>query len=160
MNLNDIVLRIIIFVIIILLGLVVGKVVSNLIKKGVKELEIGRLLKKADIKFNPNKFLPSLSKYVVYFLTILIALNFVGITKIVFYVIVVVLGLVIISYVLISIKDLIPNFYYGFKVKKKYKVGKKIKYKNIKGEIIHMNSFELQVKNGDEIIYIPYRLLK
>ena len=160
MNLNDVVLRIVVFIIIILLGLVVSKVVSNLIKKGIKEIELSKIFKKADIKYNPNKFLPSLSKYVIYLLTILIALNAVGITRIVLWIIGGILILFIISYVLISIKDLVPNFYYGFKVKKKYKVGDSLKYKKIKGKIIYMNSIELQVQTDKEIVYIIFKLLK
>lgn len=160
MNLNDIILRIVIFIIIILLGLVVSKVVSNLIKKSIKELELARIFKKADINYNPNKFLPSLSKYIVYILTILIALDAVGITRIALWVIGIILVLFIIFYILVSIKDLIPNWYHGFKVKKKYKVGDVLKYKKIKGKIIYMNSIELQVQNGKEIVYIPFKLLK
>ena len=52
-------------------------------------------------------------------------------TKIVIYIIIIVLTLITIAYVLISIKDLIPNWYNGFKIKRKYKVGDNIKYKNI-----------------------------
>ena len=160
MNLNDIVLRIIVFIIIILLGLVISKVISNLIRKLIKELELNKIFKKADINFNPNKFLPSLSKYIIYFLTLIIALNAVGITSIVLWIISIILILVIVFYVIVSIKDLIPNWYHGFKVKKKYKVGSSIKYKNIKGKVIYMNLVELQVKTNKEIIYIPYKLLK
>ena len=129
MNLNEIVLRIIVFIIIILLGLVVSKVVSNLIKKSIKELELARIFKKADINYNPNKFLPSLSRYIVYLLTILIALDAVGITRIVLIIIGGILIFFILFYVIVSIRDLIPNWYHGFKVKKKYKVGDILKYK-------------------------------
>lgn len=160
MNLNDIILKTIIFIIIILIGLVLSKVVYNLIRKLVKEFEVARILKKADINFNPNKFLPSLSKYLVYFITIIVALNAIGITKIVARIVVISFLIIIIAYILISIRDLIPNWYYGFKVKKKYKIGDSIKYKNIQGKIIHMNSVELQIKAKKEIIYVPYKLLK
>ena len=160
MNLNEIVLRIIVFIIIILLGLVVSRVVSNIIKKSIKELELARIFKKADINHNPNKFLPALSRYVIYLLTILIALDAVGITRIVLIIIGVVLVFFILFYVIVSIKDLIPNWYAGFKVKKKYKVGDVLKYKKIKGKVIYMNLVELQVQTSKEIVYIPYKLLK
>ena len=160
MNLNDILTKLIVFIIIILLGLIISKVVGNLIKKLIKELELNKVFKKADINYNPNKFLPMLSKYLILFFTLVIALKAVGMTKIVIYIIIIILILIIIAYILISIKDLIPNWYNGFKVKRKYKVGDNIKYKNITGKIIHMNSVELQVKTKKEIIYIPYRLLK
>ena len=160
MNLNDILTKLIVFIIIILLGLVISKVIGNLVRKLIKELELNKVFKKADINYNPNKFLPSLFTYVILFFTIVIALNAVGITKVITYIIVIVLMLIIIAYILISIKDLIPNWYYGFRVKKKYKVGDNLKYKNITGEIIYMNSVELQVKTKKEIVYIPYKLLK
>ena len=160
MNLNDIVLRIIIFIIIILLGLIVSKVINNIIKKSIKELELSKLFKKADINFNPNKFLPSLSKYIIYLLTILIALNAVGITRIVLWIIGGILVFLILFYIIVSIRDLIPNWYHGFKVKKKYKVGDILKYKKIKGKVIYMNSVELQVQTDKEVVYIPFRLLK
>ena len=63
-------------------------------------------------------------------------------------------------YTLISIHDIIPNIYYGYNVKRKYKVGDKIKYKNIEGKIIYMNLVEFQVKTRKEIVYIPYKILK
>lgn len=160
MSINDILVKIIIFIIIILIGMVLSKVISNLMKKGMKEFEISKILKKADIKFNPNKFLPSLSKYLIYFIAILVALNAVGITAIVIKAIFIISLLAIVFYVLISIRDLIPNWYYGIKIKKKYMVGKSINYKNIKGRIIHMNTVEMQVRTKKEIIYISYRLLK
>ncbi|MAG20512.1 hypothetical protein CL618_03715 [archaeon] len=160
MNLNDIVLRIIVFIIIILLGLVVSKVITNLIRKGVKEFELGKVFKKAEIKYHPERFLPSLAKYIIYLLTIIIALNAVGITKIVLYVIIIILILSIIGYVLVSMRDLISNWLAGFKVKKKYKVGDSLKYKKITGKVVHMNLVELQIQTKKELIYIPYKLLK
>lgn len=160
MSINDILTKIIIFIIIILLGLIISKVVSNLFRKLIKEFEVTKVLKKADIKFNPNNFIPSLSKYLIYLVTIIIALNAVGITKIVIRIIVSFSLSVLIIYILISIRDLIPNWCYGFKVKRKYKIGDKIKYKNIEGKIIYMNSVELQIQAKKEIVYIPYKLLR
>lgn len=160
MNINDILLKTIIFIIIILLGLVISKVISNLFRKLIKELELTKILKKADINFNPNSFIPSLINYIILSLTFIIALNSVGIIYTVIKIISVTLILIIIIYILISIKDLIPNIYYGFKVKKKYKLGNNIKYKNIEGRIIYMNLVELQIKTKDKIIYIPYKLLR
>jgi len=160
MSINDILVRIIIFIIIILLGLIVSKVVSNLLRKLIKEFEVTKILKKADINFNPNNFIPNLCKYILLFLTAVIALNSVGITSLVIKAISVVLILMIIAYILISVRDLIPNIYYGLKVKKKYKLNDKIKYKSIEGRIIYMNLVELQIKSKKEIIYIPYKLLR
>lgn len=160
MSINDVLTKIITFIIIILLGLIISKVVSNLFRKLIKEFEVTKVLKKADIKFNPNKFIPSLSKYFIYLLTIIIALNAIGITKIVVRIIVSFSLSVLIIYILISVKDLIPNWYNGLKVKRKYKVGDKIKYKNIEGKIIYMNSVELQVQSKKEVIYLPYKLVK
>ncbi|MBS3143750.1 mechanosensitive ion channel [Candidatus Woesearchaeota archaeon] len=160
MNINDIILKIIVFIIIILFGLVISKVISNLIKKAIKELELNRILKKAEIKFNPEKFLPSLSIYIIYFFTLVIALNQVGITSIVLKIIAILLILLIIAYVIISLRDIIPNIYCGFKIKKKYKTGDNIEYRKINGKIIYMNLVELQVQTGKEIVYIPYKLLR
>ena len=156
MNINDILVNMIIFIIIILLGLVISKVVSNLVRKLIKEFELNKVFKKADINYNPDKFLPSLSKYIILFLTVVIALNSVGITSLVVKIIAILLILIVIIYILISIRDLIPNWYHSFKIKKKYKIGSKIKYKNIEGTVLHMNSVELQIKAKDKIIYIPY----
>lgn len=160
MNINDILINIIIFIIIILLGLVISKVVSNLVRKLIKEFELFKVFKKADINYNPDKFLPSLFRYTILFLTIAIALNSVGITSLIIKTIAILLTLIVIIYILISIRDLIPNWYRGFKIKKKYKIGSKIKYKNIEGIVLHMNLVELQIKTKDKIIYIPYKLLR
>ncbi len=160
MNLNDIFVKLIIFVIIILIGLIISKVVFNLVRKFVKEFEIAMILKKADIKFNPNNFIPSLSRYLILVFTIIIALNAISITSIFIRIIFISLIVILIAYTLISMHDVIPNIYYGFKVKKKYKVGDNIKYKKIEGKIIYMNLVEFQIKTKKEVVYIPYKLMK
>lgn len=160
MNLNDILVKLIVFITIILIGLVISKVVFNLVRKFVKEFELTMVLKKADIKFNPNNFLPSMSRYLILILTIIIALNSVGITKTVMKIIFIILVIILIVYALISIRELIPNIYHGLRIKNKYKVGDKLKYKSIEGKIIKMNLVELQVKTKKEVIYIPYKLIR
>jgi len=89
-----------------------------------------------------------------------IALNQVGITSIVLKIIAILLILLIIAYVIISLRDIIPNIYCSFKIKKKYKTGDNIEYRKINGKIIYMNLVELQVQTGKEIVYIPYKLLR
>ena len=159
MSINDILIKIIVFIIIILLGLVVSKFVHNLAKKIVKEFELSKVFRKADIKLNPDK-IPLFSKYIVYILTAVIALNTVGITRIILYGVVVILLFFIIGYFLLSARNLIPNWFYGSKIRKKYKVGDSIKCRNINGRIVHMNLVELQIKTKKEVVYIPYRLLR
>ena len=160
MNFNDILIKLIVFIIIILIGLVISKVISNLVRKFAKELELTMVLKKADIKFDSKNFLPSLFRYLILILTVMIALNSVGITKIVIKIVFIALVIILIAYTLISIKELIPNIYHGIRIKNKYKVGSKLKYKSIEGKIIKMNLAELQVKTKKEVIYIPYKLIR
>ena len=160
MSINDILIKFIVFIIIILIGMVIGKVVYNLIRKTIKEFELARMLKRIDIKFNPERFLPSLSKYIVYSLAVIIALSTIGITRIVIRIAVIIFMVFIVIYILISIRDFMPNIYYGFKLKRKYKIGKRVRYKNIEGNVIGASLIELRIKTKKEVIHIPYKILR
>ena len=160
MNINNILVELIIFIIVIMLGLVIGKIVYNTSKKIIKEFELTRIFKKLDIKFNPEKLLPPLLKCLIYFFTVLAALNIIGIAKIVIKAVIVLIVIFAIIYILISTGSMMPNIYYKFKLGKKCRIGKRIKYKNIEGEITGMNLTEIKVKTKKEMVYIPYKILR
>ena len=160
MNINNVFINLIVFIIIIFIGLVTSKVMFNIAKKSIKEFELARILKKADIRINPNDIIPRLIKYSILALAVITALNFTGTTLIFVRMIFSLMMILLAFYILISMKNLIPNIYYGIMAGKKYRTGGMIKYKNIEGRIIGMNLAELQVNAKKEIIYIPYKLLK
>jgi small-conductance mechanosensitive channel len=149
--------------IILLIGFVIGKLVGRLVQRLLHEIELNNLLHNiTGLKISLEKFVADFITYFVYFVTVITALNQIGLTTTVLYIISGgVIILVIISIVL-GIKDFIPNAIAGIVLYRKgeLKVGDSIKTRNIEGKITKIDLVEtcVETKSGDTI-YIPNSLL-
>lgn len=160
---SESVFRVIAAIIILLLGLVIGRALSNLTKKLLHELEFERILKKqTKIKVPVEEFSGSLVKYIVYFIAIIMALNQIGLTTLILNIILVVILALLIVFIILAVKDFIPNVVAGFFLSQKdiIKKGDKIKVKDIEGKVVHINLVETKIKTSkDDIIFIPNSVL-
>ncbi|MCD4666457.1 mechanosensitive ion channel [archaeon] len=147
-------------IVILLFGLVFGRFFSKLIKKGLKSLEIDKALRKETL-FLSDKLMINGVKYLVYIIALILALNQIGIRKTAFYLVLIVLILIIVIFVLLSIRDLVPNFSSGLKISrenlvkrdKDYKIGK------INGKVVNIGLLETKMKTKQGFIYIPNKLV-
>jgi small conductance mechanosensitive channel len=162
-NLSNTTINLIAAIVIILIGLVIGRFLGNLTRKILHELEIDKLLKeKTKFKFPLEQFLGSLIKYIAYFASIIFALNQLGLKTAVLNIILIIILVLLVGFMLLALKDFIPNLVAGIMLHQKRKImpGEKIEVNNIEGEIINFSLFETKIRtrNG-EIVYIPNSIL-
>ena len=144
--------------IIIFIGLIVGRVIGKLVRKTIKRLEINKLLKRASIKFDAEEFSENVSKWIIYIITIFVALNELGIGTIVLTIVLIAMIIIVIILLLLSLKDMIPNIAAGFYIhsKKELKKGDVVKVGNIKGKIEYINLIQIRIRDSKgNIIVIP-----
>jgi len=147
---------------IILIGLVAARIMHRIITKILQELELNRVLKEnVGIKIPLEEFLGSLTKYLVYIIAVIWALAELGLQTIVLYIVLVLFLIVIISFIILAFKDFIPNITAGLFIHQKnlFKVGDKIKVKDIEGEVISLSLVETVLKVKNDTVYIPNSIL-
>ena len=147
---------------ILLIGLILGRFFSKLVKKILKEVELNNIIKKEfKLDWPVEQFLVSFIRYSVYFVALVIALNQIGLAKIILYVILGGVLLFIVVFMILAIKDFIPNVISGFLIqhRKLLKKGDKIKVKDIEGKVVDITLTEIQIKSGNEIIVVPNSVL-
>lgn len=145
-------------VIVLLIGFIIGKVVGKLIQRGLHEVELNRILKKAGISFGLEEFVGRLIEYLIYFIAIVVALDQLGVTAIVLYIVIAAILVVVAIAFLLSIKDFIPNFIAGIRLgyNKFFKIGDKITIGSVSGRVKEIGLLETKLvsKSGD-IIHVP-----
>ncbi len=151
--------RIVIALIILFLGLTLGKFLAKLITRVLHEIELDNLISKTTkIKFSVEKAIGNLIKYLIYFVTLILVLNQLGITTVLLYIIMAFVLAFILILTLFGVKDFIPNLFAGFMINKNklFKKGDTITFKNTTGKVIGMNLTETRIKTkkGD-ILFIP-----
>jgi small conductance mechanosensitive channel len=153
------ILNIVIALTIILIGFVFGRMIGKMTTNLLHEIELNMLFKKAtNNKFDIEGRSGSFLKYLIYFFVILTALNQLGVTSYLLYIIAIAIVLFIIISLTLGIRDLIPNMFASFTLHRRgfVAVGDSIKVKDIKGKILSIDLIETKVetKQGD-IIAVP-----
>lgn len=161
--LGDAITRVIVSIVILLIGFIIGNVVGKLLKRVLHEFELDNIWKKATgVKFSIEDVFSTIIKYIIYFLTVVMALNQLGITTTVLYLISAGLIVILIISLFLGIKDFVPNVLAGLFIHQKriIHVGDTIKVDSIKGRIVHMNLVETRIKTKEgDLIYLPNTLL-
>lgn len=144
---------------ILLIGILFGRIVSKLIKRGLKEIELNRILREyLNVKVDVEHFINNFVTYLIYFIAVVMALEQIGLTMTVFYIILGVVLIGVLIFVLMTIKDFVPNAAANIFIRRKkiIKEGEHIKIKNIDGKVIKMDLIEtkLETKEGD-IVFVP-----
>ncbi len=154
--------KIIVAVVILLVGLTIGLLVKRILNKILHEIELDKIVKRLGKSYSLEKRISDLAAYLIYFITLVIFLNQLGIASIVLYILVGAVLLLLGATFLLGIKDFIPNLVAGLMIYKKgyWKKGKKIKIDEIEGKIekIGLVEMEIKTKKGDKI-YLPNSLL-
>ncbi len=149
-------------VIVLLIGFIIGKVLGKLSQRGLHELEINRILKKAGVRFGMEEFVGRLIEYLIYFVAIVIALDQLGVTTFALYLITGAVFAVLAIAFLLSMKDFIPNFIAGLRLnyKKVFSAGDTITVGSVSGKVKELGllTTTLESKNKD-IIHLPNSIL-
>lgn len=150
--------RFIVAIIIVLIGFIIGRIACRFMQKFLHEVEIDRILKKMGIAISLERMLSDFLKYFIYFISVIWALNELGLTTTILNMISAAALILIIISVLLAIKDFIPNIISGFFINQKsmIKKGDTITIGNLRGKVISISLVETQVKTSKgDIIHIP-----
>jgi len=150
--------KLIISIIILLIGLVIGLLIKKIAERVLREVDYNGIVRKMGITVNAEKITGTLLSYAAYAATIFLLLDWWGIAFIVFNLIVG--GLVLLAGLglITGLKDVIPNFLAGWKLKKNKELarGKKIEIQGINGVIEKMGYLKVILRTGKEdILHVP-----
>lgn len=145
-------------VIILLIGFIIAKLAGRLVQRVLHEAELDSLLKSAGAKVSFEIALARIAEYFVYFVTIIFALNQLGIAAFVLYILVIAAILVLIVSVFLGLKDFIPNFMAGWYIYRKGLIKEKqnIRINGVSGRVVKLSLLDVRIKTkkGD-LIYMP-----
>jgi small-conductance mechanosensitive channel len=143
-------------VLIVLVGFIIGRIVGRLILRILNEFEIDTLVKKG--KSSIALSISQVIEYIIYVITVCIALDSLGILAYVLIAAVAIIILILIVSALLGFKDFVPNFLCGFWLRKK-SIIKKDNYVNlgdIRGKVIKNGLLGVKIKTkSEDIISIP-----
>jgi len=149
---------IVIGIVILLVGLAIGLLMKKIVTRVLNELELNKGIIRIGITADMEGMLGFLVSFIIYVVTIILFLDWLGVTSIVFYVLVLGFSILIILAVIMKLKDIIPNWYAG-KTLRRAKVfvkGKVIEIEEVVGKIEHVGKFETILRTSqDDLLYVP-----
>jgi len=160
---NILIARFLIALIILLIGFIIAKILGRLLQRVLHEIELNKIIKKITwLKINIEQIVSIFLTYFIYFLTIIMALNQIGLTTTVLNMLSAAILIIIVISIFLSIKDSVPNAIIGFSILRRgnIKEGDYIKTKDVAGRVekITLTEVQLKTRKGD-IIHIPNSIL-
>jgi len=144
---------------VILLGLIIANIFNNILRRFLRGFGLNKIIEEQlKKKIKLEEYFTSFIKYVIYLITLIIALDQLGLPTRFLKFIFIVIGLIIIIFTVLAFKDWVPNMIAGFYIYKnnKVKVGDTIKVRDIKGVIKSINLVETKIETSNkEVIFIP-----
>lgn len=155
--------QILVALIIFFIGFIIGKLLGKLTTKILDQLNLDYFLRKAlGVRFSFEDLIGAFVTYFIYFISLIMALNQVGLTTTMFMIIFTAIVVLIVISIVLSIKDFIPNFISGLMIRQKNFIQEEdvIQVKNIKGKVVYIDLLETQIQNSHkDIIYVPNSIL-
>ena len=154
--------NIIIAIIIALIGFIIGKIVGKIVQKVLNEFHVDEALKKSGVNVSIEHLLGNFLTYFIYFISLVMAMNQVGLTTIILNMISGGLILLMILSVILAIKDFVPNVVAGTFIYRKgiVKKGNIIAFDDVKAKVIETTLIETKLESQNkDIIYVPNSLL-
>ena len=151
---NPVINKIIVAIIIFFVGLIIGRVLGKLVERILREFHVDKTVKdKIGLSTSMQKLVGGIVSYSIYFVFVIIALNYIGITSLLLNILSIIVILVLFISAILSLKDAIPNVLAYSQVSKNVKEGDTIMVKSVEGKVKDMSMFAtiVETKNGDEI---------
>ena len=151
-------------VVILFIGFALGIIIKKVVYKVLTGMELNKVMSKVGMSRDLERLISSLASFIIYLITIIFFMNYLGITSIVLYLIIgAVLMLLILTFI-VGLKDVIPNFVAWIVIQKRELIheGRKIDIREITGVVEKIGYLETEIKteNGDTL-YVPnYLFLK
>ena len=146
---NPTMLKIVTAIIILLIGFVIGRIVGKIVLKLLKEVGFNKNVSKAlGHKTYLADTISNWISYLLYFITVVIALEYIGLAPFFLNVILTIIVLVIGISVLLAVKDFLPNFIAGYSLRKKkvFKIGSRVQVGDVTGKIVKMGLIDTHVE--------------
>ena len=148
-------------IVILLAGFGLGMIVKKILQRILKELELNKIMAKANVTYDLEKIISNIVSYVIYLFTIVLVLDQLGLKSVVLYLLVGAILMLIILTSLVGLKDVIPNFIGWLLIQKRnnIKEGYRIDIKEIYGVVERIGYLETEIRTerGD-LLYVPNSL--
>ncbi len=148
-------------IIILMVGFALGILVQKLLSKVLKEVELNHIASKLGITYNLEKWVSVIISYVIYLVSIVLSLNYLGITSIVLYLILGAVLMLLILTLIVGLKDVIPNLVAWLVLHKdeRITVGRRVEVKEIAGRVEKIGYLETEiVTDFGDTLYVPNTL--
>ncbi len=156
---NILIVKFLVALVILLVGFILANILGRLLQRVLHEIELNNVIKKvAKLKINLEEIAGLIVTYLIYFLTIIMALNQVGLTTTVLNMLSAAILIIIIISIFLSIKDSVPNIIAGLSIVRRedIKEGDLIKTKDVSGKVENVTLTEVQLRTRkNDIIHIP-----
>lgn len=160
---SDGIIKLIGAILIILIGILISKFISKLFKKLITKLKLNQILKSTlNLDIPLEEFIATILKYVLYLVFLILALQHLGLATFILNAILIAILALLVIFIILTLKDLIPNITAGFLIhhRKLINKGENIIVKDIKGKIIDITLTELKLESKNkDIIIIPNSVL-
>ncbi len=146
----------------VILGMVIGKVLGNIARRWLKMVDWGRRFKIRDEeKVEIAYYVSVVLRFICYSGGIVYGLRQLGVSSRFLIGVLIVVVVLVGIFIVLAVKDYIPNMLAGWYIKRtqKLKKGDKITLKNIQGEIVHIGWLETKMQAKDELVFIPNAVL-
>jgi small-conductance mechanosensitive channel len=154
--------RIVVGVLILLIGFILGKLVEKLSRRLLREVDLDSAATKVlHTKVSFEAVISRTLTYLIYLLSVITALNQLGITRTVLYAVSAIIAIVLLLAILLEIRDFVPNVFAGILGKKNFKAGDVIALGDIKGRVFKTNLTGIFIETHDsDMLYIPNSFIK
>jgi small conductance mechanosensitive channel len=157
--------RLLVAVIILLIGFIIGKVANRILERGLTKIRLNEMVKQVTgLNFGLEEMIGHFVMYFIYFIAIIMSLRHLGIATDILNILSAVIIVLIGIFILLGVKDFIPNIISGIILNQKgtIKKGDEITVQNVKGKVIEITLLEtrLETKKGDLIIIPNANLTK
>ncbi len=143
---------------IIFVGFIVGRLAGLAVKRVLHELNIDKNLRKATgYRVSFERFLASVTSFLIYAASIIMALNHIGLTTVVLTVIASAIVIMLVVSFLLAVRDFLPNAFAGLSLKYKGKLveGAIVSVKGVEGVVEEVTLLSTSIKKNDETLIIP-----
>lgn len=156
-NYSQNIINVITALLVVLLGLFVANISSNSLRRILRNIEINNIFKE-ELKLSLDGILSNITKYAIYFITAIIALNRIGVSTRTIQMVFLIFLAVAIVFVILAFKDFAPNLVSGFYILRTRKINKGdwILIDGLEGKIMAVNLVETKIETKNkELIFIP-----
>lgn len=148
-------------VVILLVGFALGMVAKKFLQRVLQEVELNRISRRVNIFYNVEKAIASICAAVIYLMTVVFFLDFLGVKSMVLYLFAGALLLLVVLTFIIGLKDVLPNFIGWIYLQRNHliKEGYHLDVQDISGTVERIGYLETEIKTerGD-ILYVPNNL--